>query len=157
MSRTAIVAGQGALPGLVAEALDAPLVYALEGFAPAIPAQAFRLERLVPLLDAMADSDVSRVVFAGAVRRPRLEPEMFDPRTATLVPRFLGAMQSGDDGALRELISIFEEWGFEVAGVEREVGRKFGRWLDVVVLEQILAGDTAPSNDLPSARSRLLT
>ena len=75
MSRTAIVAGQGALPGLVAEALDAPLVYALEGFAPAIPAQAFRLERLVPLLDAMADSDVSRVVFAGAVRRPRPVPQ----------------------------------------------------------------------------------
>ena len=118
MTRTAIVAGQGTLPGLVAEALEAPLVYALEGFAPTIPAQPFRLERLVPLLDAMADAEVSRVVFAGALRRPRLEPEMFDPRTATLVPRFLGAMQSGDDGALRELISIFEEWGFEVAGVD---------------------------------------
>jgi len=116
--KTAIVAGQGALPALVAEALDEPLVYALEGFESTIPAQPFRLERLVPLLDRMADAGVGRVVFAGAVRRPRLEPEMFDPRTATLVPRFLSAMQSGDDGALREVIAIFEEWGFEVVGVD---------------------------------------
>jgi len=115
--RTAIIAGQGALPALVAEALDAPLVHALAGFEPAIPAQPFRLERLVPFLDCLADEGVTRVVFAGAVRRPRLDPEAFDPRTATLVPRFLSAMQSGDDGALRELIAIFEEWGFEVLGV----------------------------------------
>lgn len=116
--KTAIVAGQGALPALIAEALESPLVYALEGFEPAIPARPFRLERLVPMLDGMVDEGVGRVVFAGAVRRPRLDPEAFDARTATLVPRFLGAMRTGDDGALRELIAIFEEWGFEVAGVD---------------------------------------
>lgn len=146
MTRTAIVAGQGALPGLVAEALESPLVYALEGFAPAIPAQPFRLERLVPLLDAMADADVRRVVFAGAVRRPRLEPEMFDPRTATLVPRFLGAMQSGDDGALRELIAIFEEWGFEVAGVDSIRP-------DLVPGPGVLAGEPSTADKADAARA----
>ncbi|MBB1491411.1 UDP-2,3-diacylglucosamine diphosphatase LpxI [Paracoccus sp. MC1854] len=115
--RTAIIAGEGALPGLLAEALDAPLVYAMEGFAPPIPATSFRLERLVPFLYGLADEGVTCVVFAGAIRRPRLDPEAFDPRTATLVPRFLAAMQAGDDGALRELIAIFEEWDFEVVGV----------------------------------------
>ena len=146
MTRTAIVAGQGTLPGLVAEALEAPLVYALEGFAPTIPAQPFRLERLVPLLDAMADAEVSRVVFAGALRRPRLEPEMFDPRTATLVPRFLGAMQSGDDGALRELISIFEEWGFEVAGVDSIRP-------DLVPGPGVLAGEPSAADRADAARA----
>ena len=34
MSRTAVIAGQGALASAVIAALDAPLVYALEGFAP---------------------------------------------------------------------------------------------------------------------------
>jgi len=28
--------------------------------------------------------------------------------------------------------------GFEIVGTEREVGRKFGRWLDVVVMERLL-------------------
>jgi phosphinothricin acetyltransferase len=28
--------------------------------------------------------------------------------------------------------------GFEVVGTEREVGRKFGKWLDVVVMERLL-------------------
>ena len=28
--------------------------------------------------------------------------------------------------------------GFELVGVEREVGRKFGRWLDIVVMQRLL-------------------
>jgi L-amino acid N-acyltransferase YncA len=35
-------------------------------------------------------------------------------------------------------IRLHEAMGFEVVGVEREVGRKFGRWLDVVVMERLL-------------------
>jgi len=35
-------------------------------------------------------------------------------------------------------IALHVNLGFEVTGVEREVGRKFGRWQDVVVLERIL-------------------
>ena len=34
--------------------------------------------------------------------------------------------------------------GFELVGTEREIGRKFGRWLDVVVLQRML--------DAPSTR-----
>lgn len=35
-------------------------------------------------------------------------------------------------------IRLHESCGFEQVGIEREVGRKFGRWLDVVVMERIL-------------------
>jgi|SRR5262245_4120084 len=35
-------------------------------------------------------------------------------------------------------VRLHEGAGFEVVGTEREVGRKFGRWLDVVVLELLL-------------------
>jgi phosphinothricin acetyltransferase len=35
-------------------------------------------------------------------------------------------------------IGLHEACGFELVGVEREVGRKFNRWLDVSVLQRIL-------------------
>jgi phosphinothricin acetyltransferase len=35
-------------------------------------------------------------------------------------------------------IRVHQALGFEVVGTEREVGRKFGRWLDVVVMERLL-------------------
>jgi phosphinothricin acetyltransferase len=41
-------------------------------------------------------------------------------------------------------IKLHAAFGFEVVGTEREVGRKFGRWLDVVVMELLLASGTGP-------------
>ncbi len=35
-------------------------------------------------------------------------------------------------------IALHAACGFEVVGTEREVGRKFGRWLDVVIMERLL-------------------
>lgn len=35
-------------------------------------------------------------------------------------------------------IALHASCGFEVVGTEREVGRKFNRWLDVVVMERLL-------------------
>jgi phosphinothricin acetyltransferase len=35
-------------------------------------------------------------------------------------------------------IALHQSVGFEVVGTEREVGRKFNRWLDVVVLQRLL-------------------
>ncbi|PZQ99579.1 MAG: DUF1009 domain-containing protein [Cereibacter sphaeroides] len=117
--RTALIAGQGALPGILAAVLDAPLIAALDGFAPdgLSPDITFRVERLVPFLDRLEQEGVTRVVFAGAVRRPRLDPALFDAATAQLVPQLLAGMQSGDDAALSAVISIFEEAGFTVAGI----------------------------------------
>lgn len=117
---SAIIAGQGALPEILAGALrtaGAPFVLAgIDGFAPEGCDIVFRLERLIPFLDALHDRGVERVVFAGALHRPRLDPALFDPRTAALVPRFLAAMQGGDDAALRVVIALFEEKGFSVVG-----------------------------------------
>jgi phosphinothricin acetyltransferase len=36
-------------------------------------------------------------------------------------------------------VALHEACGFEIIGHEREVGRKFGRWLDVTVLQRMLA------------------
>jgi phosphinothricin acetyltransferase len=35
-------------------------------------------------------------------------------------------------------IALHATCGFETAGIEREVGRKFGKWLDVVVMQRML-------------------
>jgi L-amino acid N-acyltransferase len=35
-------------------------------------------------------------------------------------------------------IGLHRACGFEVVGVEREVGRKFGRWLDVMLMQRLL-------------------
>jgi len=36
-------------------------------------------------------------------------------------------------------IALHESCGFTLVGIEREVGRKFGRWLDVALLQRMLA------------------
>ncbi len=38
-------------------------------------------------------------------------------------------------------IALHEACGFVLVGVEREIGRKFNRWLDVAVLQLMLGGD----------------
>ncbi|SOC08130.1 LpxI family protein [Rhodobacter maris] len=120
MSATALIAGAGALPRLLIAAAPEMLVCQLEGFEalPGAEVLRFRIERLVPFFDALAERGIDRVCLAGAMQRPRLEPEFFDARTAALVPRLLGAMQAGDDATLRAVIGLFEEFDFEVIGAD---------------------------------------
>ena len=120
MTRTALIAGKGSLPLALVAAMDAlPLVCALDGFAPdGIGVdQMFRVERLSLFLHWLEDQGVTRVVFAGAVQRPKLDPSLFDPQTAQMVPQLMAAMQGGDDATLRAVVGIFEDAGFDVAGV----------------------------------------
>ena len=73
MTRTALIAGRGALPAaLAAAAAERPFVAALEGFLPEAltPDLTIRFERLIPGLAALQDASVTRVIFAGAVTRP---------------------------------------------------------------------------------------
>jgi L-amino acid N-acyltransferase len=41
-------------------------------------------------------------------------------------------------GGHESSVRLHQSVGFDVVGTEREVGRKFGRWLDVVVMELLL-------------------
>ena len=121
----ALIAGTGALPGLLAGALAAQgedfVLAEMEGFPASVLGREplrFRVERLAPFLDDLLARGVRRVVFAGAVRRPRLDPSAIDPATAALLPRLMAALQAGDDATLRAVIGIFEERGLEVVGAE---------------------------------------
>lgn len=118
-ARTALIAGRGGLPAaLVAEASEPLLVCVPEGIEPdgIVPAHVFRLERLAPFLDHLAALGIERVVMAGAMARPRLDPALIDAATARVLPRLLGAMPAGDDALLRAVVAVIEETGLAVAG-----------------------------------------
>lgn len=123
---TALIAGRGALPAHLARALarsGAPfLVAQVEGFEmdnpDGLPVETFALERLALLFDLLHDRGVARVLLAGAVTRPRLDPERIDPRTAMLLPRILPMLGQGDDAALRAVVALIEDEGFAVVGAE---------------------------------------
>lgn len=146
MTRTALIAGEGRLAPAIAAALDAPLVYALDHLKPQVAARPFRLERLVPFLDELTDQGVTQVVFAGAIRRPKIEPELFDARTMTIVPRILMGMQSGDDAALRAVLDVFEEFGIKIRSVDEILP-------DLVPTEGVLAGEPSPRDQKDAARA----
>ena len=54
----------------------------------------------------------------------------------TLIARISGKNEAS--------VAVHQAVGFEVAGVEREVGRKFGRWLDVTVMQLMLRDWNCP-------------
>ena len=48
-------------------------------------------------------------------------------------------------GANEASIALHQRFDFEIVGTEKEIGRKFGKWQDVVVMQRIInAGDPEP-------------
>jgi len=114
----AVIAGAGALPGLILAQCPGLLVR-IDGagceteFADALEA---RFEQLGALFSALKSRSVTEVCFAGAMARPALDPSAFDQETLALMPRVLQVLKGGDDALLRLIIEIFEEQGFSVRG-----------------------------------------
>ncbi len=117
----ALIAGMGALPkALSASQAEKPLVCSLEGFLPdgLSPDVVFRLEQLGTFLIDLKARGVHEVCFAGAIRRPQIDPAAIDADTMPLVPIISEAIGSGDDGALRAVMSLFEDQGFTIRSAD---------------------------------------
>lgn len=118
----ALIAGQGRLPGLLAEQLERDgnkfEIFEMAGFPvdalTGHPVRSFHIEQLGSLLDMLVKEGFEQVCFAGSVRRPKIDPGLIDTATKPLVPRIMQAIASGDDGALRAIISLFTERGLQV-------------------------------------------
>lgn len=113
----ALICGTGRLPLALVGALNPrPLVCSLRGFAPEdlTPDLDFRLEQVGSLIADLKARGVTRLCLAGAIRRPPIDPTLIDAKTMPLVPVMQKAIASGDDGALRGVIGIFESAGFAV-------------------------------------------
>jgi UDP-2,3-diacylglucosamine hydrolase len=113
----ALIVGSGRLPAeVVARLPNEPLIYALEGFVPdgVNVDRFFRLETLGTLIAEVKDKGVTDVCFVGSIQRPPVDPSRIDAATMPLVPIIQKALMSGDDGALRAVIEIFEQAGLHV-------------------------------------------
>ena len=113
----ALICGAGDLPAAAAAALPRPpLVCALRGFDPAglEPDIRFRIETLGSLLDMLKARGVTQVCLCGHIRRPEVDLAALDDATLPLVPRLRDALTMGDDGALRVVLALFHEAGFDV-------------------------------------------
>ncbi|MEM9342636.1 MAG: UDP-2,3-diacylglucosamine diphosphatase LpxI [Pseudomonadota bacterium] len=118
----ALIAGEGALPTAIHQAVDDVLVCEMKGFPSGLPDPlVFEVERLGSFLRDLRKRGVTEVCFAGAVRRPKVDMKRIDLRTAPLVPRVMKAMGQGDDGLLRVVIGLFEEQGMAVRGAHELV------------------------------------
>jgi phosphinothricin acetyltransferase len=63
---------------------------------------------------------------------------LLDELVATATAHGFHACMARIVGGHAASIALHQRCGFEVVGTEREVGRKFGRWLDVVLMERLL-------------------
>ena len=115
--RLAILACSGALPALIAEAYPGAIRIGFAGVPNRLEgAREHRFEKLGAMFNALRDEGVGKVVLAGSLARPNLDPREFDAATMTIAPRLTAAMAGGDDELLREVIAIFEEQGLVVCG-----------------------------------------
>jgi len=118
----AILAGQGALPQMLADANADALFVSFEGVDVTVPLPrhyAASFNAFGGLFEALHAADITTVTFAGAMTRPALNPAAFDAKTIALAPRLMAAMAGGDDGLLREVIAVFEAEGFQVKGAHQ--------------------------------------
>ncbi len=77
---------------------------------------------------------VHRDHHGGGIGRALLT-ELVATATAHGFHALLARIVGGHDAS----IALHAGYGFEVVGTEREVGRKLGQWLDVVIMERLLA------------------
>jgi phosphinothricin acetyltransferase len=88
------------------------------------PAYATSVENSIFVHRAHRGQGVGKALLTELVRLAR------DHGFHTVIARIVGDNEAS--------IRVHDACGFERVGVEREVGRKFGRWLDVVELQLLL-------------------
>lgn len=116
--RLAILACGGALPVALAQNNPDAVLICFVGVPHGLGAEAeeHRFEKLGALIERLQSAGVTRVVLAGNLARPTLDPAVFDAETKALAPNLMRAMQGGDDALLSAVISLFEAQGFDVLG-----------------------------------------
>lgn len=78
------------------------------------------------------------VYVAGDRRRQGVARLLLGNLVETALAHGFHAVVARIVGGHEASISLHMSCGFEVVGTEKEVGRKFGKWLDVVVMEILL-------------------
>ncbi len=124
LPKLGIIAGGGALPGLLAAACKASdrshYILGLTGFADSagLPADEWiRVGDIGKGFAALNAASVKEVVLAGSVRRPAIAELKTDFKGAAFLARIAGRAL-GDDGLLSAVIGEIEREGFKVVGAD---------------------------------------
>ena len=113
----AILCGTGALPHRLSQACPDALCITFTGISHSlIVGETHSFERLGYLFEALKRNNIRRVVMAGSMQRPALDPLKFDAVMQTIAPDLITALLQGDDSLLRFVIELFESRGFQVCG-----------------------------------------
>ena len=129
-ARTAIIAGNGLLPQVVAEALEKkgnpPFILCLKGEADESLKRyehvTVSVVEFTRLITALKQSGAKNVILAGGVRqRPHLSDIRLDLTTLRALPRVFRALGKGDDALLRAFIGLLESYGFRMVGAHQIV------------------------------------
>jgi UDP-2,3-diacylglucosamine hydrolase len=117
-----IIAGGGALPGLLVAACQSSgrpyYVLGLTGFADSIADSWIKLGEAGKGFDALRAAGVAEVVMAGAVKRPKLSELKTDLKGAAMLARIAGRAALGDDNLLTAVVAEVESEGFKVVGAD---------------------------------------
>lgn len=119
-----IVAGSGAFPGAVAEAVRADgrevVLFLIHGFAdPALERyehQWFRLGSLGGVAAKARARGIRDLVMVGGLTRPRVRDLGFDWTMLRLLPRILRLFRGGDNHLLSGVLGLVQEQGFHLMG-----------------------------------------
>ncbi|EYS92132.1 hypothetical protein X471_00424 [Bartonella bacilliformis str. Heidi Mejia] len=128
--QTAIIAGNGALPIVVAQALEEcgqkPFLILLHGEAESALYNYEHCElsivELARLFKILKEKEICNIILAGGIRkRPDLFKLHFDWTTLLALPKLLKVLGSGDDILLKSFIQLIEARGFCVVGAHEVV------------------------------------
>jgi len=123
----AIVAGAGDLPIQIVEHcksnnIDFKIIH-FEGvelhWLKQLPVINAKFEKPNALFASLNDCGCNQVVFAGAMKRPKLNPLKFDAKFLKIASKLLPALKSGDDTTLKIIAEIFEKEGFEIIATDK--------------------------------------
>ena len=125
MATLGIIAGGGALPLAVAEAVQATgrkvFLLALKGCADDSVARFDHewnsLGEVGRAMKLLRTHDVDEVLLAGKVARPRFSDLKLDTKGVMVLPKVLSAARKGDDALLNCMVQMFEAEGFRAIGV----------------------------------------
>ena len=81
-----------------------------------------RFEKAGPLFKAIKNAGCDRVVFAGGMERPKLNPLRFDAKFLRVSSKLLPALKGGDDQTLRVIARIFETEGLTIVAAHDLLG-----------------------------------
>lgn len=122
------------LPVLVADLDGAVLGFAsYGGFRSAWPGYRYSVEHSLYVAETARRLGLGRLLLSALIDR-------------AMVAGY-HVMIGGIDGANEASLRLHEALSFERVGVMREVGRKFGRWLDLVLMQRLLDGAGASRSD----------